>query len=221
MFPTLLFDLLPGGFRALVLTAMLAAIMSSVDSTLNAASTLVTMDFVKRKNPGISAKALVRVGRIVTFACMVFAIAWSPVIVGFDTLWSYLQSTLAYVAPPAIAVFALGVLWPRATGPAALAGLVVGHLTSALILALTLTTGFAISFLYLAPLLLIVSLAVVVGVSLATPPPPAEKLDGTVWTPALFRAETEELRGLPFWKNYRVQAAVLVVATAVLVGMFW
>ena len=221
VFPTLLFDLLPGGFRALVLTAMLAAIMSSVDSTLNAASTLVTMDFVKRKNPGISAKALVRVGRIVTFACMVFAIAWSPIIVGFDTLWSYLQSTLAYVAPPAIAVFALGVLWPRATGPAAFAGLIVGHLASALILVLTLTTGFAISFLYLAPLLLIVSLAVVVGVSLATPPPPPEKLDGTVWTPALFRAETEQLRALPLWKNYRVQAAVLVVLTAIVVGLFW
>ena len=221
VFPTLLFDLLPGGFRALVLTAMLAAIMSSVDSTLNAASTLVTMDFVKRKNPGISAKALVRVGRIVTFACMIFAIAWSPVIVGFDTLWSYLQSTLAYVAPPAIAVFALGVLWPRATGPAAIAGLALGHLASAGFLVATLTTDFAISFLYLAPVLLLISVAVVVVVSLMTPPPPPEKIADTTWTLATFRAESADLASVPFWKNYRVQAIVLVVLTAVVVGMFW
>ncbi len=42
VFPTMVFDLLPNGIRALVLTAMVAAIMSSVDSTLNSASTLVT-----------------------------------------------------------------------------------------------------------------------------------------------------------------------------------
>ena len=200
---------------------MLAAIMSSVDSTLNAASTLVTMDFIKRKRPNTSPQALVRIGRLVTFGCMVFAIAWSPVIVGFDTLWSYLQSTLAYVAPPAIAVFALGVLWKRATGPAALAGLVVGHLASAAVLALTLTTDFAISFLYLAPLLLVISLATVVAVSLATPPPPPEKIAETTWSLARWRAESEDLRTVPFYKNYRVQAAALVAITAVVVGIFW
>ncbi|MEO0740545.1 MAG: sodium:solute symporter [Bacteroidota bacterium] len=221
VFPTLLFDLLPPGFRALVLTAMLAAIMSSVDSTLNAASTLVTMDFIKKFRPSTSSQSLVRIGRIVTFICMVFAIAWSPVIIGFETLWSYLQTTLAYVAPPALALFILGVFWSRANGHGAIAGLAVGHLTAIGFLTLTATGVYSINFLYLAPILLIVSMVTMVIVSLNTAPPPAVKTEGLTWTPAFWRAETEHLKMLPAWKNYRVQSLVLVAATLVIIVMFW
>ena len=221
VFPTLLFDLLPGGLRALVLTAMLAAIMSSVDSTLNAASTLVTMDFIKRKRPDTSPKALVRIGRIVTFVCMVFAILWSPVILGFETLWSYLQTTLAYVAPPALALFILGVFWKRATGTGAISGMVAGHLAAVGFLMATVLTDFSINFLYLAPVLLVVAMVVMVVVSLSTPAPAPEKVDGLTWTPAFYRAESAELAGVPFWKNYRVQSVALIAVTAVVVALFW
>ncbi len=221
VFPTLLFDLLPGGFRALVLTAMLAAIMSSVDSTLNAASTLVTMDFIKRRRPDTSPRALVRIGRIVTFVCMVVAIVWSPVIIRFDTLWEYLQTTLAYVAPPALALFILGVFWKRANGTGAIAGMAAGHLAAVAFLVLTATGVYSIDFLYLAPILLVIAMSVMVAVSLRTPPPPAEKVDGLTWTPAFFRAESRQLEGVPFWKNYRVQSAALIALTAVVVGLFW
>ncbi|MEJ2089453.1 MAG: sodium/solute symporter, partial [Gammaproteobacteria bacterium] len=53
IFPTLMFDLLPVGVRGLIITALVAAIMSSVDSTLNSASTLVTMDFIKKIKPSV------------------------------------------------------------------------------------------------------------------------------------------------------------------------
>ena len=231
IFPVLLFDLLPDGFRALVLTAMIAAIMSSVDSTLNAASTLITMDFFKRYRPDTSPQALARIGRIVTGVCMVVAIVWSPFITQADTLWDYIQSTLAYVAPPAIALFVLGVFWKRANGDGALAGLVVGHLTSLAFLVFgpvwASQTGapllpiFGVSFLYLAPLLLVVAMAAMVVVSLQTAPPPVEKTEGLMWTPAFFRAESRELASVPFWKNYRVQSVALVVLTAIVVGLFW
>lgn len=221
VFPTLLFDLLPDGFRALVLTAMLAAIMSSVDSTLNAASTLVTMDFIKKRRPGTSPQALVRIGRIVTGACMVFAIAWSPVIIGFDTLWEYLQTTLAYVAPPALALFILGVFWPRANGNGALAGLAAGHIAALVFLVLSITGVLTFQFLYLPPILLAISMLVMVAVSLRGDPPPLEKTEELTWSKRFWRAESEHLAKLPAWKNYRVQSAVLVVLTAVIVGLFW
>jgi SSS family solute:Na+ symporter len=221
VFPTLLFDLLPDGFRALVLTAMLAAIMSSVDSTLNAASTLVTMDFIKKRRPGASPRALVRIGRFVTAACMVFAIAWSPVIIGFDTLWSYLQTTLAYVAPPALALFILGVFWPRANGDGALAGLAAGHAAALVFLVLSITDVLTFQFLYLPPILLAISMAVMAVVSLRGAPPPREQTDALTWSPAFWRAETARLDGVPAWKNYRVQSAVLVALTALVVALFW
>ena len=58
VFPTLLFDLLPVGVRGLALAALVAAVMSSVDSTLNTASTLVTMDFIKKLKPDASNRVL-------------------------------------------------------------------------------------------------------------------------------------------------------------------
>ncbi|WP_366450616.1 sodium:solute symporter family transporter [Fontimonas thermophila] len=47
MFPRLVADYAPVGVAGLILAALLAAIMSSVDSTLNSASTLITVDFVQ------------------------------------------------------------------------------------------------------------------------------------------------------------------------------
>ena len=64
-------------------------------------------------------------------------------------------------------------------------------------------------------------MAAIVVVSRRTAPPPLEKTEGLMWTPAFFRAETEDLRGVPLWKNYRVQSAVLVALTAVVVIAFW
>lgn len=47
VFPRLVADYAPVGAAGLILAALLAAIMSSVDSTLNSASTLITVDFVQ------------------------------------------------------------------------------------------------------------------------------------------------------------------------------
>jgi SSS family solute:Na+ symporter len=195
--------------------------MSSVDSTLNAASTLVTMDFIKKRRPDTSPQALVRIGRVVTAVCMVFAIAWSPVIIGFDTLWSYLQTTLAYVAPPALALFILGVFWPRANGDGALAGLAAGHLAALVFLVLSITDVLTFQFLYLPPILLTISMVVMAVVSLRGAPPPRAQTDELTWSPAFWRAETARLEGVPAWKNYRVQSLVLVALTAVVVALFW
>ena len=102
-FPTMMFDLLPVGVRGLIMVALVAAIMSSVDSTLNSASTLVTMDFVKKLRPNADKKTLLWTGRITTFIFMVFAAAWAPQVVKFPSIWQYLQQVLAYLAPPVVA----------------------------------------------------------------------------------------------------------------------
>ncbi len=78
-----------------------------------------------------------------------------------------------------------------------------------------------IHFLYVAPVLLLVSMAIAVSVSLATPPPPAAQVEPLTWTPAFFRRETEELRALPWYANYRVLSAIVLVFTAVVVAWWW
>ena len=221
-YPTMIFDLLPPGARGIVLTAMAAALMSSVDSTLNSASTLVTMDFVRRWRPDIEGRRLVTVGRVTTFTFMVFAAVWTPFILQFDTLWQYLQSVLSYVVPPVVALFVVGLFWKRATGTGAFWALVAGHVVSAVLFVLGPVRGvLTIQFLYVPAILLAVSVAVLVAVSLATPPPTAAQTDGYTWTPALFRAENAELAALPWYQNYRVQSVVLLILTALFVGLFW
>lgn len=238
VYPTLMFDFLPIGVRGLIVAALLAAIMSSVDSTLNSASTIVTMDVVRKLRPGVSPRRLVTVGRATTFGFMLFAILWAPLIASFPNIWVYLQSVLAYLSPPIVACFVAGVFWPRANRHGAFWALVGGLAVSAGVFALNVSGALVVQtgplspeqvasgapvlhFLYLPAVLLAVSLAILAAVSLATAPPDPERVRELTWTPSFFRAERAELAALPWYKNYRVQSAALVALTAVILAAFW
>ncbi|MEW6303901.1 MAG: sodium/solute symporter, partial [Verrucomicrobiota bacterium] len=76
--PQLVATMLPIGFRGLFLAAFMAALMSSVDSYLNSAATLLTNDLYKRfLRPAATDEQLLRVGRAVTVALMVWAIGFA------------------------------------------------------------------------------------------------------------------------------------------------
>ncbi|MFM2041604.1 MAG: hypothetical protein RLY86_180 [Pseudomonadota bacterium] len=222
VYPTLIFDLLPVGVIGLVVAGFLAAIMSSIASTFNSASTLVTMDFARRLKPGLSQAGLVRIGRIATIVFMVLSVAWVPVVEAIsDSLWQYLQSILAYAVPPVVSLFLAGILWPRANAAGARAGLLAGIIGgAALFWGGPVTGALDLHFLIAAAVLFALSLVTVVAVSLATAPPPAEKVDGLVWTGATFARESRELAALPLWQNYRLQSAVLLAVTGVLVWIW-
>jgi SSS family solute:Na+ symporter len=222
VFPTMMFDLLPVGLRGLIVAALVAAIMSSVDSTLNSASTLVTMDFVKKLRPDASQKTLVWSGRLTTVIFMVLAALWAPVIVQFETLWEYLQSVLAYISPPIVACFIMGLFWKRANRHSAFFALVIGHLCAVVIWYLKdYAEIISFHFLYIPPILVAICILVIVVVSLITEKPHPEQVAHYTWTPQLFRDEKAELAGLPWYQNYRTLSIILLVCTAVFVGMFW
>lgn len=214
-FPTMLFDVLPVGVRGAVLVALLAALMSSLDSTLNAAATLVTMDFARRLRPDVSGRALVRIGRVTTAVVLGLGMLWAPQIERFPSLWQYLQTILAFVTPPIAACFLFGALWHRATTAGAVAALAVG-----LVLAVGLAVGSPdVHFLYVAALVFAGSAAAMVAASLADAPPPPKSAAFT-WTPALIRP-MEDGRAVPWTRDYRVYAAGLLLATGAIVGTFW
>jgi SSS family solute:Na+ symporter len=119
VFPLLAFEVLPIGLRGLILAALLAAIMSSLDSALNAASSLLTMDFIRPLRPQMSDRALLTTGRIATAVLMAAAACYAPLIERFGSLFSYFQSTLAYLVPPIVAVYLAGLFSRRATATGA------------------------------------------------------------------------------------------------------
>ena len=57
---------MPVGVRGLIMAALIAAIMSSLDSALNSAGTLVTLDFIKPLKPDLDEETYVKIGKIVT-----------------------------------------------------------------------------------------------------------------------------------------------------------
>lgn len=131
VFPSLIVEFAPSGLTGLLIAGLLAAIMSSVDSTLNSASTLIMVDFVKPQRPGLSSQDVARLGRYCTLALMILAALWAPMIDRFPGLFAYLQQTFAYVTPPLVAVFVIGLWSQTVTARAAWRGLVSGHALSA------------------------------------------------------------------------------------------
>lgn len=232
-YPVLIFDLLPKGLLGLVLAGLLAAMMSSISATFNSASTLVTMDFFKQLRPNLTSEQLVRIGQITTLVLVILASAWAPFIAKAGGLWEYLQKVLAYISPPIAAVFIVGLFWKRATATGAFAALMTGFGISVIIvwsvIAIKLQGDEApdflqfidnIHFLHQTFYLFMICVIVQVIVSLQTSPPTSEQVENYTWRKALITAETEELRGLAWYQNYRILSVLLLITTVIVVWIF-
>ncbi|MGD8291903.1 MAG: sodium:solute symporter [Desulfobacterales bacterium] len=222
VFPVLMFDLLPKGLLGLVLAGLIAAMMSSIDSALNSASTLVTMDFIKKLRPQTTSVQLMWIGRTVTFVFMLAAAAWAPQIDKFPTLWQYLQSALSYIVPPIVALFMIGLFWKRANANGALAGIAMGIVAGAFFLIFRdLKWLAAIHFLYVAAIIFSLSCLSIFAVSLFTPPPPEKKVRDFTWQLKIYHSETIALGHLPVIRNYRYQSLLLIAFLVLMLLVFW
>lgn len=225
-YPVLLFQLLPAGILGLVVAGLLAAMMSSVSATFNSASTLITMDFVRNLNPNLTSRQLVRAGQVATLVLVVLASAWVPFIEKVsDSLWQYLQLVIAFTSPPAVAVFVLGLFWKRANGTGAIYSLLSGAVLAVTMILSQVNGWFEslndIHFLGKASLLFLICSLIHVVVSLATPAPDEEKIREYTYKKSIFKAETLELKSLPWYRNYRILAVLLLICTAMIVLSFW
>ena len=106
--------LMPVGLLGIMVSALIAALTSTLSAILNSASTLVTMDFYAKFKPQASSHHLVTVGRITSVIILVIAVLWAPQIGNFGSLVKYYQQMLSYIAPPIVTVFFIGLFWKRA-----------------------------------------------------------------------------------------------------------
>lgn len=211
VFPRLLAEYAPVGVAGLVMAGLLAAIMSSVDSALNSASTLITVDFIQPRRPGLDTRALARIGRYLTLALMLLAALWAPMIDHFPGLFAYLQQAFAYVTPPLVAVFLLGFGWPRLGANAAFRALVSGHCISAVWFVATQMSWLKVHFSIVAGLLFFITLvcAWIWQAWLAELP-----------SPAALAAVERQGRSVPS-HALKIGAGVVVLLVGVIVAVFW
>ena len=240
-YPLLLFTLLPKGILGLVLAGLLAAMMSSVSATFNSASTLITMDFVKKLYPNLSSQQLVRVGQVATLVLVILACAWAPQIEKFDSLFEYLQIVLSFIAPPVAAAFVAGLFSEKVNGTGAFTSLIAGFAITVVFLVMEGTGAenwftqmhFLHRTFYLFVFCMLVNFAVSSftegrGTTVTTSDGTGntvlsfeEKIRDYTWSKRLIAEETEELSVLPWWQNYRYQSVILIVLTAILIVAFW
>lgn len=126
-FSTLVKELLPIGFKGVVIGGILAALMSSLASLFNSSAMLFTVDFYQKYRPNAGEKHYVTVGRIATVVIVFLGILWIPVMKGLGkVLYEYLQDVQSLLAPGIAAVFLLGVISKKTTPAAGFYGLVIG-----------------------------------------------------------------------------------------------
>jgi solute:Na+ symporter, SSS family len=218
IYPKLVFEMLPSGIRGLVLIGFVAAMTSVLTSTLNSAQTLVTMDLISKLKPRMTNREQVVVGSIAGILIIIIAALWAPQIQHSKSIVKYFQKLLSYMGPPVVAVFLAGLFWKRASATGAFIGLLSGLVISiGLAFRIQYTPLVTWNFLYVAPLVFTASLVIVVLVSLMTRAPAPEKVAKYVWDKSVFQAESQELAGMPWFKNYRALSILLLLAAAVFV----
>lgn len=196
--PSLIRLLLPPGLRGLMFAAFLAALMSSVDSHLNSASTLFTQDLFGRFRAGIgrpiAQSSLLRVGRISSAVLLILGALIAPQIEQrFTNIYNAIQTVFSLIQGPTLAILLLGILWRRANRYGAAVGLVSG-VGLCLLLNTSAMSGLFPSeepFLFVAWWSFVFTLAVTALVSLLTPPEPPESTRGLVWRDVLDDPEAQ------------------------------
>jgi solute:Na+ symporter, SSS family len=220
VWPALVFEVMPVGLRGFVVAALIAAIISTLDSVLNGASSLVINDFIKTKYDWSETKLLVA-SRIMVGVFMVIAAAWAPVILTFEGIVEYFQSAFGYITMPLVVVLVGGVFWKRATSTAAFwtfAG--VGLFGLFAFFAVEFFELVEIQFLYATGLMVLLSLAVFVGITMFTTAPEYEDIEEVMFTRQKWDAETATMEGLPWYKNFRWQTLMALIFTIAVVVPF-
>jgi SSS family solute:Na+ symporter len=111
---TMVTNLFPPGMNGLVIVVLIAVLVGTIGSSLNALSTVFTMDiYVKKINPQASNQQIIKMGRTMVVVGCLFAIGMALAIDSIKdlNLFDVFQSILGFIAPPLAVVFLLTVFW--------------------------------------------------------------------------------------------------------------
>lgn len=196
--PTMISLLMPPGLKGLMFVALFAALMSSVDSTLNSASTIWTTDLYGRMyqfytGHRLSERHALNMGRAFTFAFIVLAGFFAKYLAQQESLYVFIQTALSLFQGPTLAILLVGIVWRRANRWGGLAGLVLGVTFTTVLNSVDGVFPSDDPFLFIAWWSFVFSSVVTIVVSLVTPPEPEEKIRGLVWSQVMHDEEVQQV----------------------------
>lgn len=127
-YPMLIRNLIPAGLRGFMFAAICGAVMSSLASMLNSASTIFTMDLYKRHfNKDASQRTLVMIGRVMTIIFVVVGCLIAPHLADprFRGVFHYIQEFQGYISPGIVAAFVFGFIFKLAPASAGVTALLL------------------------------------------------------------------------------------------------
>ncbi|MBU2491628.1 MAG: solute:sodium symporter family transporter [Bacteroidetes bacterium] len=207
-YPVLIKKLVPAGIKGFIFAALSGAVISSLASMLNSASTIFTMDiynvYVKRNPQG---KSLVTIGRIATVVFVLIACIIAPNLNDprLQGIFTYIQEFQGFISPGVLAAFIFGLIVKKAPPIAGVAALLLNLLIYAALLIwfgeIAFLNRMAISF-----ILVIIVMSIITIINPLDKPkelPIRKDFDMTATTPVK-------------WAG-----AAVVVITLILYGIFW
>ncbi len=96
-----------------VLAALAGAVISSLASMLNSASTIATMDLYAKATGEKNENKLVGVGKFFVALFVVLAALLAPKLDSFGSIFAYIQEFQGFISPGILAVFIFGFFSPR------------------------------------------------------------------------------------------------------------
>ena len=130
-FPVLVSKLAPAGLKGFVIAALLGAVVSSLASMLNAASTIFTVDLYKRfLRPSAEQRHLVWVGRLFVPLGIVLGCSIAPAIDNplFKGAFNFIQEFQGFISPGILTIFLFGLFVPSTPRVCGVIGLALSPL---------------------------------------------------------------------------------------------
>jgi Na+/proline symporter len=160
--PVVLAQTMPNGLRGLVVSGLIAAAMSTFDSTLNAGASFLVRDIYQAYiKPDASSKQLIVVSWLATLGLCGAGLGLAALVPSINQIWSLITMGLGggLIIPSFLRWY-----WPRFNGYGYAAGVSVG-IVAALIFDATLHWPLYLSF----PSIVLCALTASIGVALITP----------------------------------------------------
>jgi SSS family solute:Na+ symporter len=206
-YPWLISSFVPKGLKGLVVAALAAAIVSSLASMLNSASTIFTMDIYRPYiNRNATNKQIVSVGRMSALAALIIAIACTKFLEDLPQVFQYIQEYTGVVSPGILAIFIMGLFWKKANSRGAITGAIFS-IPIALFLKLSIVDlAWMDQMLYTC----IITMVIIMGVSLSTGKE-GDDSKGIVLNSSLFKTG----------KAFNISTYVILLILTFLYTFFW
>ena len=215
VFPYMVGNLLPSGVVGLVIAGLVAAIMSSLDSALNSASTLVVHDFLQSDEKPLSQAQIKHYGRLSTFIIMAVAALWAPVIAHMGGIFVYFQQAFSILAPSIVAVYIMGIFTHKGSSKTAMKTMLVGHLIALLLFLAVLFNFFYIHYTILAGINFLISVGLLYVFSAL------ENTQFSKFDTIYHYQDSFPVRQQIWCMDFRFFSLTLLVILAFIITIFW